>query len=164
MYATPSVWRDKDLLSSNTENPDTHISGFPARANLHFKPFNQALCMASQPPQNFPSKISGQGTQSYLWWYASPWGNFIKLPRFPRRRTRWVATAQLEGQILSFRTRRRHRAFDPQKKAAAAKASPDTSPTNRASTRSPPIRLLSPAPALSNLKLPLSPLAHLSPL
>lgn len=100
MHASPSAWRDKDLLSSNTENLDTHISGFPARANLHFKPFNQALCMASQPPQNFPSKISGQGTQSYLWWYASPWGNFIKLPRFLRRRTRWVATAQLEGQIL----------------------------------------------------------------
>lgn len=36
---------------------------------------------------------------------------------------------------------------------AAANVSPDTSPTNRASTSFPPIRALSPAPTLSNLEL-----------
>lgn len=39
------------------------------------------------------------------------------------------------------------------RRKAAANASPDTSPTNRASASFPPIRSLSPTPTLSNLKL-----------
>lgn len=105
---------------------------------------------AQSTTAEFPSKISDWGTQSYLWLYASPWGNFIKLLCFLWWRTRWLTTTQLEARIL----------FHMQwgitpliLRKAAANASPDTNPTNRASTSFPPIRALSPAPTLSNLEL-----------
>lgn len=73
---------------------------FPAWTNLHFKPvppFNQLLCMPSQPLLDFSSKISDWATQSYLWLYSSPWGNFIKLLCILRRKARWLANYSIGG-------------------------------------------------------------------
>lgn len=118
---------------------------FPARTNLHFKPvppFNQLLCMPSQPLLDFSSKISDWATQSYLWLYAGPWGNFIKLLCILRWETRWLTNYSIGGPN-SFPHAAKESRFDPVRKAATH-ASPDRKATNRASTSSPPIRFLSP--------------------
>lgn len=50
-----SIWRNKDLNLFKHTTSILHLR-FPAWSNLHFKPlcpFNQPLCMPSQPLQNF---------------------------------------------------------------------------------------------------------------
>lgn len=121
--------------------------GFPARTNLHFKPvapFNQLLCMPSQPLQDFSSKISDWATQSYLWLYADPWGNFIKLLRILRRKTRWLANYSIGGPN-SFPHAARNRALIPSERQLHVPLQIGKPPI-RPPLFPPPIRFLPPRP------------------
>lgn len=132
---------------------------FSAATNLHFKPvapFNQLLCMPSQPLLDLSGNISERATQSYLRLYAGPRRNFITLLCILRRKTRWLTNYSIGGPN-SFPHAGRNHALIPCERKAAAHASPDRKATNRASTSSPPIGCLSPGPLLGDSS-PLPPL------
>lgn len=82
-------------LQTEREKKSSHLSGFlscsqRSPANLHFKPFNQALCTASRPSQKNSTgqETSGRGAHARAHARAHKaifdderalWGNFIKL-------------------------------------------------------------------------------------
>lgn len=137
------IWRNKDLPSSNRE-PQSSISGFQHDQICTSNHCTHLISHCACPVNH--CRISKQNlTQSYLWLYASPWGNFIKLLCFLWRGTRWLATTQSEGQIL-FRMRQVLYAFDPKK--GSCKCLSRYKPHQSRFHFLPPIRVSSPAPTI----------------